>query len=110
MSTDRKMTKEETDRKMTKEEFVVEAIKTLRDPSRSQGIHSVYSGFNQAFKTYFGEEARPTTDQMAAAGKIVVQPRKGGVMIYLPGEAPQMLDTGAAALAKMGLKSLDGSA
>jgi hypothetical protein len=41
---------------------------------------------------------------MAAEGKIVIQPRKGGVMIYLPGEAPNLQDTGAVALEKMGLK------
>jgi hypothetical protein len=41
---------------------------------------------------------------MAAEGKIVIQPRKGGVMIYLPGEAPSLQDTGAVALEKMGLK------
>jgi len=90
--------------KLTKEEFVVDAIKKLRDTNRSQGIHSVYSGFNAAFKSYFGEEARPTTNEMATAGKIVVQPRKGGVMIYLPGESPAMSDgSGEAALSKMGL-------
>lgn len=90
--------------KLTKEEFVIKAIRDLRDPNRSAGIHSVYSGFNAAFKAYFGEEARPTTDRMAAEGKIVIQPRKGGVMIYLPGEAPSLQDTGAVALEKMGLK------
>lgn len=90
--------------KLTKEEFVVDAIKKLRDTSRSQGIHSVYSGFNSAFKAYFGEEARPTTDKMVAEGKLVVRPRRGGVMMYLLGEAPAMqTGTGEAALAKMGL-------
>jgi hypothetical protein len=98
-----------TTERMTKEQFVIEAVKTLRDTTKSMGIHVRFSGFNQAFKTYFGEDARATTEQMKAEGKLVVQPRKGGPMIYLPGEAPQMLDTGAAALAKMGLKSLDGS-
>ena len=91
--------------KLTKEEFVIDAIKKLRDTNRSQGIHSVYSGFNAAFKSYFGEEARPTTDKMVSEGKLVVQPRKGGVMMYLPGEAPAMSDgSGEAALAKMGLQ------
>jgi len=89
--------------KMTKEQFVLEAIRALRNPARSQGIHSVYSGFNQAFKRYFGEDSRDTTDKLVADGKIVIRPVKGGVMMYLPGEAPEMRDSGDIALEKMGL-------
>ena len=88
---------------LTREEFVIDAIKKLRDASRSKGIHSVYSGFNAAFKNYFSEEARPTTDKMVSEGKLVVQPRTGGVMMYLPGEEPQTSANGEAALKKMGL-------
>ena len=91
------------EQRLTKEQFVVEAILKLRDPSRSQGIHSVYSGFNQAFKQYFGEDARPTTEKMAAEGKIVVRPVRGGVMLYLPEDAPKMESAGERALKQMGL-------
>ena len=94
-----------TDVRLTKEEFVIDAIKKLRDTKKSMGIHVRFSGFNQAFKTYFSEDARATTDQMKAEGKLIVQPRRGGPMIYLPGEAPQMENTGESALAKMGLEA-----
>jgi hypothetical protein len=44
------MTEEE--KRLTEEEFITQAIKKLRkDPYR--GIHSVYSGFNEAFRKYF---------------------------------------------------------
>jgi len=88
---------------LTKEEFVIRAIKKLRNPSRSKGIHSVYSGFNVAFQDYFGEEARLTTDKMVAEHKLEVQPRKGGVMMYLPGEAPLPSVTSETVLKKMEL-------
>jgi hypothetical protein len=43
----------EEGKKLTEEEFVIQAIKKLRkEPYR--GIHSVYSGFNEAFRKYFG--------------------------------------------------------
>jgi hypothetical protein len=42
----------EEERKLTEEEFVTQAIKNLKkEPYR--GIHSVYSGFNEAFRKYF---------------------------------------------------------
>lgn len=83
---------EKAERLAHREEFVVIAIKKLRDERRSKGIHSRYSGFNQAFKDYFGEESRSTTDKMVAEGKLEIKPSKGGVMIYLPGEGPAMGD------------------
>jgi hypothetical protein len=78
----------EGERKLTEEEFVLQAIKKLRkDPFR--GIHSVYSGFNEAFRKYFGTNPVEATTRLAAEGKIETRPFKGGVMIFLPGEAPQ---------------------
>lgn len=97
-------------KQITHEEFVVAAIRKLRT-DRSRGIHTVYSGFNQAFRAYFGPEANPViaTKALAEAGKIEVRACRGGAMIYLPGEAP-VLDPAAAAarsaaatLAKLGL-------
>lgn len=90
--------------KMTQEEFVLKAIKTLRNPGY-KGIHSVYSGFNGAFRKYFGEGANPveTTTKMATEGKLVVQMRKGGAMLYFPEDAPVAVNAGDAALNKMGL-------
>ena len=70
------------------EDFFKQAIIALRDVTKSRGVHSVYSGFNDAFRQYFGENPIPVTQELAKKGIIEVQPRKGGVMIYLPGEAP----------------------
>ena len=38
--------------KLSEHEFVIRAIRKLRKPPY-KGIHSVYSGFNKAFKDYF---------------------------------------------------------
>jgi hypothetical protein len=78
----------ENERKLTEEEFVLQAIKKLRkEPFR--GIHSVYSGFNEAFRKYFGTNPVEATSKLAAEGKIETRPFKGGVMLFLPGEAPK---------------------
>ncbi len=75
-------------KKLTEEEFVLQAIKKLRkEPFR--GIHSVYSGFNEAFRKYFGTNPVEATSGLAAGGKIETRPFKGGVMLFLPGEAPK---------------------
>ncbi|HSB03732.1 MAG TPA: hypothetical protein VLK23_00965, partial [Thermodesulfobacteriota bacterium] len=78
----------EEGRKLTEEEFVIQAIKKLRkEPFR--GIHSVYSGFNEAFRKYFGTNPVEATTKLAAEGKIETRPFKGGMMLFLPGEAPK---------------------
>lgn len=78
---------EET-KKLSEEEFVIQAIKKLRkEPYR--GIHSVYSGFNEAFRKYFGTNPIEATNRLASEGKIEARPFKGGVMLFLPGEAPK---------------------
>ena len=78
----------EEERKLTEEEFVLQAIKKLRkDPFR--GIHSVYSGFNEAFRKYFGTNPVEATSRLATEGKIETRLFKGGVMLFLPGEAPK---------------------
>ena len=78
----------EEGKKLTEEEFVVQAVKKLRkDPYR--GIHTVYSGFNEAFRKYFGTNPIEATSKLAAEGKIEIRPFKGGAMLFLPGEAPQ---------------------
>src|SRR5512143_4215065 len=76
------------ERKLTEEEFIIQAIKKLRkEPFR--GIHSVYSGFNEAFRKYFGTNPVEATSRLATEGKIETRPFKGGVMLFLPGEAPK---------------------
>lgn len=88
--------------RLSHEEFIKKAIVSLRKEGY-KGIHSVYSGFNDAFKKYFpGENPIEATTALANEGKIVIRPVKGGVMLYLPDEAP---GAGSAeqALKKMGL-------
>ncbi len=75
-------------KRLNEEEFVIQAIKKLRkDPFR--GIHSVYSGFNEAFRKYFGTNPVDATSRLASEGKIETRPFRGGVMLFLPGEAPK---------------------
>ncbi len=83
--------------KLSEEEFVIRAIKKLRKPPY-KGIHSVYSGFNQAFKNYFGTNPVETTQRLNKERKIVTRPAKGGVMLYLPQDAEP---AGEDALAKI---------
>jgi hypothetical protein len=68
-------------------DFVVRAIKKLRKPPY-KGIHSVYSGFNKAFKDYFNKNPVEVTNQLAQEGKIAIRPVRGGVMLYLPEDSP----------------------
>lgn len=87
--------------KYNHEEFFKLAIVRLRNTSKSSGIHTVYSGFNQAFREYFKEDPIKVTQELASDGKIELRPVKGGVMIYLPGEAPQRVDSGKKVLSKI---------
>jgi len=89
--------------KLSHEEFVKKAIVSLRKEGY-KGIHTVYSGFNTAFKKYYdGEDPIKVTNLLASEGKIVIRPVKGGVMLYLPEDAPAVKDAGEDALKKMGL-------
>ena len=72
--------------KLSEEEFIRRAIKKLR--GNYKGIHTIYSGFNQAFRDYFGTNPIETTQRLAKEGKIHIRPVKGGVIIYLPEDAP----------------------
>ncbi len=90
--------------KLNHEEFVRKAIVSLRKDGY-KGIHSVYSGFNEAFKKYFpGENPVEVTNGLAQSGKIVIRPVKGGVMFYLPEDAPSPKSSADEALKKMGLE------
>jgi hypothetical protein len=89
--------------RLSHEEFIKKAIVSLRKEGY-KGIHTVYSGFNTAFKKYFeGENPVEVTNSLAQEGKIVIRPVKGGVMLYLPDDAPEAKDIGNEALKKMGL-------
>ena len=79
---------------LPKEEFVIRAVKNLRrEPYK--GIHSVFSGFNAAFREEYKEESIATTTRMVEEGKLILRPVKGGVMLYLPENAPSTLNVQA---------------
>jgi hypothetical protein len=78
---------ESEEKKISEYEFVVRAIKKLRKPPY-KGIHSVYSGFNQAFREYFNKNPVEVTTRLADEGKIASRPVKGGVILYLTEDAP----------------------
>lgn len=91
------------ERKLNHEEFIRKAIVSLRKESY-KGIHTVYSGFNEAFKSYFeNEDPVKVTNGLAAEGKIVIRPVRGGVMLYLPEDAPSKGQSAGDVLKKMGL-------
>ncbi len=89
--------------KISQEAFVKLAIVKLRT-GNFKGIHSVFSGFNEAFKRYYGDaDPIETTNALSENGKIALRPVKRGVMLYLPEEAPEFADKAELALRKMGL-------
>ena len=96
--------KKNKSKRLTEEQFTLKGIETLRKGGY-RGIHCRFSGFNEAFRKYFGKDADPvgSTNRLAKAGKIVIRPCKGGVMLYRPDEAPEAKDSGSAALAAMGI-------
>ncbi len=81
--------------KLTPVQFTHKAIEALRD-GQYKGIHSVYSGFNAAFRKYFGTDPVAATKQLVADGQLVVRFARGGAILYKPGEAPEVQDAGAA--------------
>ncbi len=89
--------------RLNQEEFVKKAIVSLRKEG-FKGIHTVFSGFNDAFKKYYaGENPIEATNRLAKDGKIVLRPVKGGVMLYLPGNVPEAGRSAEEVLKKMGL-------
>jgi hypothetical protein len=89
-------------KKLSHEEFVRLAIVKLRN-GNFKGIHSVYSGFNEAFRKYYeGDDPVQVTNGLGQEGRLVIRPVKSGVMLYLSEDAPQG-DRGDQALRKMGL-------
>lgn len=89
-------------KKLSPEEFVKLAIAKLRNEPY-KGIHSVYSGFNEAFKKYYaGDDPIKLTNQMSEDEKLIIRPVKGGVVLYLPEDGPKT-SRADEALKRMGL-------
>ncbi|MFX0198016.1 MAG: Eco57I restriction-modification methylase domain-containing protein [Candidatus Hodarchaeota archaeon] len=85
-------TEEGGEEKMSEHEFVARAIMKLRHPPY-KAIHSVYSGFNQAFTEYFKKDPVEAIKRLVEEGNIVTRPAKGGVLMYLPEDAPASAQT-----------------
>ncbi len=81
--------------KIPVEKFVLQAIDKLQKPPY-KGINTVFSGFNMAFKKYYGEGSDPSkaTTEMIEKGLIDGRPVKkgtgkvGSFLIYKKGEMP----------------------
>jgi len=74
-------------KELSKQEFVKKAIKELGDPPE-KGIHTRYSGFQEAFQEYFGEDPLEATEKLEKREEIVKVPEKDGSRLYLPEDAP----------------------
>ncbi|MDP3795061.1 MAG: hypothetical protein Q8R13_03985 [bacterium] len=69
--------------KLSVEEFVLLAIERLRD-RKYRAIHTVFSGFNRAFRVYYREEGLDPVEEvgkLVQAGKIKLRYVKGGALI-----------------------------
>ena len=74
--------------KMKYEDFVKNNIVGLREEGYL-GIHTLYSGFNEAFKKYYkGENPNEVLDKLSQGGKIIMIPVETGYMLYMPEDAP----------------------
>ena len=69
------------------EEFLRRAVLRLRKGT-AKSIHSVYSGFNSAWREYYKTDPVEGVKALEEAGKCVTHPTKGGARIYLPEDAP----------------------
>ncbi len=78
-------------RKMETDRFVLQAIERLRT-EKSRGIHTVYSGFNQAFRIYYnGADPVKAVQKLVDSGVVALRLVRGGAMIYAIGDAPMSL-------------------
>ena len=68
--------------KLSHLEFVTKAVHALRKEG-FEGIHTVYSGFNAAFRDHYGTDPIEATNALQTAGHIVLRPCKGGVYLLL---------------------------
>ena len=72
----------EKDENLSQPEFTRRAIKQLKDSSE-KGIHSEYSGFNDAFRKYFDEDPDDAINKLSKKGVIRTSTVEGGYMLYL---------------------------
>ncbi len=90
--------------KLSAQEFITRAIEHGRT-GESKGLHVVYSGFNEAFRSYFPDaDPRQVVDTLVEQGVLASHGCRGGAMIYLAADAPvREGDKGKKLLATMGV-------
>jgi len=69
------------------EEFVRRAVERLRKGT-AKSIHTVYSGFNAAWRQYYGTDPIEGVKALEKLGICVTHPVKGGARLYLAEDAP----------------------
>lgn len=69
------------------EEFVRRAVLRLRKGT-AKSIHTVYSGFNAAWREYYGTDPVEGIKALVDAGVCVTHPTRGGARLYLAEDAP----------------------
>lgn len=69
-------------KKIPPEEFVIESILNSRR-AIYEGIHSIYSGFNEAFKKNYGEDPTNTLQKLESEGKIKIKKYKTGLVLFI---------------------------
>ena len=69
------------------EEFVRRAVLRLRKGT-AKSIHTVYSGFNAAWREYYGTDPVAGIKALEKKGVCVTHPTRGGARLYLAEDAP----------------------
>ena len=91
------MTENEFREYTRRKEYVLRAIRNLRDKYpdgtvKHWGIHSVFSSFNNAFRAYFHDDPVETINQLERDGVVEVRRANKGVYLYIRGEAPPLVN------------------
>ena len=82
--------------------FITKAYEVNQAESNYTGMHTVWSGFNEAFRMKFpGVDPVEVTKALASKGEIRIRPIRGGSILYM-GEDGKSESKGGQLLAKMG--------
>ena len=89
--------------KLTEEQFTLLAIKKKKK-NEGTTIHTVFSGFNDAFRDYFpGVNPVEAVKKLVADGKVAFRLSRGGAIIGKPGSIQASSTSSKETLGKMGL-------
>ena len=92
------------------DDLVVALVKAAKAKTPDyKGVHTVFSGLNEALKSYGIADPVAATKAAAEAGKVVTRFARGGAILYLPSDAPEGNGKGrellTVALASLGTKT-----